>query len=72
MEKGVLAESNGQMVAKVVELACSLHSNINHTLVEYFTFRLNAPFLHDLCKVDNCVVSVYKDFVSAEVAGTTV
>ena len=34
--------------------------------------NLNAPFLHDLCKVDNCVVSVYKDFVSAEVAGTTV
>jgi hypothetical protein len=57
---------------QVALLVCSLHSQVNHTLVEYFTFRLDASFLHDLSEVDDCVVGVNEDFVATEVASTAV
>jgi len=48
------------------------HSDINHTFVEYFKFWLNASFFHDLCKIEDRVVRIDKDIVSAEIQSSAI
>ena len=50
----------------------NLQSGVDHALVEYFQFRLDASFLQDLSKVYDGVVGVGEYFIPAEVAGTAV